>query len=288
MIHFIINGKSGSGMGSKVEQKISEILNARGIEHSFYRTEYPKHATELAKQLSESGAKTIVAVGGDGTIHEVLNGLDVEKVNLGIIPVGSGNDFIESVKIPLNVEKSLALIIDGEAKETDFLVCDGIRCANIVGTGIDVEILERCERNKILKGKIKYFCSLIVSLIKFKFYDFKLRKGDETQDRSAMIVCCCNGKFFGGGIPMCPNAEPADNQMDFIIVNRMKKSKMIGYLIKLMKGKILEQEFCDYVRQDHAEAIFDHPISIEIDGEIYRDIKFDVHIEKGKLKLFRP
>ena len=218
----------------------------------------------------------------------MLNGLDVEKVNLGIVPVGSGNDFIESVKIPLNIEKALNIILDGQTKQTDFLVCDGIRGANIIGTGIDVEILERCERNKFLKGKLKYFASLIVSLIKFKFYDFKLKKDNEMQDRSAMIVCCCNGKLFGGGIPMCPKAEPDDNQMDFIIVNRMKKSKMIGYLIKLMQGKILEQEFCDYVRQDQAEAIFDHPISIEIDGEIYRDVKFDIHIEKGKLNLFRP
>ena len=289
MIHFIINGKSGFGNGSKLENKICEVLDARGIEYEFHRTEYVKHATEIAKQLSESGAETIVAVGGDGTVHEVLNGIDVDKVKLGIVPVGSGNDFVDSVNIPLDVEKSLDIIIDGQAKETDFLVCDGVRGLNIIGTGIDVEILERCERNKFFKGKLKYFVSLIASLIKFKFYDFKLKKADgQDEDRSAMIVCCCNGRNFGGGIPMCPIAEADDNQMDFIIVGKMKRSKIPSYLIKLMKGKILEQKFCEHVRQDEAEAIFDHPISIEIDGEIYRDIKFKVHIEKGKLKLFRP
>lgn len=288
MIHFIINGKAGFGKGSKAKKTISAILDEKGIEYKFHHTEYVKHATEIAKELSEGGAQTVVAIGGDGTVHEVLNGLDVEKVNFGIIPLGSGNDFVESVQIPLNVKKALEIIIEGEAKQTDFLVCDGVRGLNIIGTGIDVEILERCDRNKFLKGKLKYFVSLIISLIKFKFYDFKLKKGEESEDRSAMIVCCCNGTNFGGGIPMCPKAIPYDGEMDFIVVNKMKKSKMIGYLIKLMKGKILEQEFCDYIRQDQVEAIFDHPISIEIDGEIYHDIKFDIHIEKGKLKLFRP
>ena len=289
MIHFIINGKSGFGNGSKLENKICEVLDARGIEYEFHRTEYVKHATEIAKQLSESGAETIVAVGGDGTVHEVLNGIDVDKVKLGIVPVGSGNDFVDSVNIPLDVEKSLDIIIDGQAKETDFLVCDGVRGLNIIGTGIDVEILERCERNKFFKGKLKYFVSLIASLIKFKFYDFKLKKADgQDEDRSAMIVCCCNGRNFGGGIPMCPIAEAADNQMDFIIVGKMKRSKIPGYLIKLMKGKILELDFTSFERKERVQIDFDKPVTIQIDGELYDGLKFDVSVVKHGIKIFRP
>ena len=239
MIEFIIHEKAGKGRASKARALIEARLDMLNIPYSFHQTVKKGHATFIAEQLCQHGATTIVAVGGDGTVHEVLNGLDGEQVNVGIVPVGSGNDFLESVNIPLNVEKALNIIIDGQAKDTDFLVCDGVRGANIIGTGIDVEILERCERNKFLKGKLKYFVSLLVSLIKFKFYDFKLKKGEELQDRSAMIVCCCNGRLFGGGIPMCPKAVADDNQMDFIIVNRMKKSKMIGYLIKLMQGLTL-------------------------------------------------
>lgn len=289
MIDFIVNGKAGYGRSFKKTRSIIErLLNERGIEYAFHLTKYPKHATQIAKELCEGGATDIVAIGGDGTVNEVLNGLDVENVRFGIIPHGSGNDFVDSVGISHKVEESLKIIIDGFAKPTDFLVCDGIRGLNIIGTGIDVEILQRCENNKIFKGKLKYFISLIISLIKFRFYDFKLFTEKGAEDKSAMIICCCNGKNFGGSIPICPVAKADDGQMEFILVTKMNKAKMIGYLIKLMKGKLLQQPFCHHTTQDHVKAEFDKPITIEIDGELYHDIKFDIHIEKGKLKLFRP
>jgi diacylglycerol kinase family enzyme len=103
-----------------------------------------------------------------------------------------------------------------------------------------------------------------------------------------MILCCCNGKNFGGSIPVCPVAKADDQQMEFVVVYKMNKAKMIGYLIKLMKGKILEQTFCEHTSQDRVEAVFDHPITIEIDGELYDNLKFDVKIVKSGLKLFRP
>lgn len=287
MIDFVINEKAGGKKSVRAKKVIAEILDAKKIEYRFHTTEYSKHAIEITKDLCKNGAKTIVAVGGDGTINEVLNGLDDLSVNFGIIPTGSGNDFITSANIPLDVEKALNLILNGEAKPTDFLVCDNIRGINIIGTGIDVEILQRCEKNKLLKGKIKYFLSLLVSLFKFKFYNFRLAD-EPDKDRSALILCCGNGKMFGGGIPMCPEAVVDDNEMDFVMVNRVKRSAILKYLFKLMKGKILEQPATDFVRRDEVKALFDTPITVEIDGEIYENINFDVHIEKGKLRLFRP
>jgi len=287
MIDFVINEKAGGKRSAKAKKMIAEILDKRNIEYRFHTTEYRKHATEITRELCKNGAKTIVAVGGDGTINEVVNGLDDLTVNFGIIPCGSGNDFVSSVNIPLDVEKALELILSGNTRPTDFLVCDGIRGINIIGTGIDVEILRRCENSKILKGKVKYFISLIISLLKFKFYKFRLSSDKETE-RSALIICCGNGRIFGGGIPMCPKAIADDGKMDFIVINQMKRIAIPKYLIRLMKGKILEQEFTDFTLCDDVSAIFDRPISVEIDGEIYDDIKFDVHIEKGKLNLYRP
>ena len=103
-----------------------------------------------------------------------------------------------------------------------------------------------------------------------------------------MIICCCNGKKFGGGIPICPISKADDGIMDTLVVSKMNKAKMVGYLIKLMRGKILEQTFCEHTTFDHVEAVFDNPITIQIDGELYHDIKFDIHVEKAKLNLFRP
>lgn len=289
MIDFIINGNAGSKAPIRAKKKISKILDEKGIEYAFHSTQCKKDAIAITKELCKNGATMVVAVGGDGTVNEVLNGLDVEKTNLGIIPLGSGNDFVTSINVPKNTKKALDIILNGTAKPTDFMVCDGVRGINIIGTGIDVEILQRCERSKILKGKFKYFISFLISLVKFNFYDLKFPdKNGNFKDRKALILAVGNGKRFGGGINMCPNAVADDGKLDFIFVNEMKRSKIPHAFIKLMSGKIDSESCCEYSLVEHVEARFDNPVCIQIDGELYYDLKFDVNVEKGKLKLFRP
>ena len=230
-------------------------------------------------------------MGGDGTMNEVLNGLtNLETVRYGIIPCGSGNDFAGSANIPLDVSAALDIILNGTTKPTDFLVCDGVRGLNAIGTGIDVEILRRCEKSKILKGKLKYFNSLLISLIKFKFYEFFNEKlpPEQKKARKTLIDCCGNGKKIGGGIPICPEASIDDGKMDLVIVNELKRIRIPGALIKLMKGKILKEDFCDFSLEDDVSFSFSNSPAIQIDGEIYENLKFDIHVEKRKLNLYRP
>lgn len=329
MLDFIVNVKAGNGKALAQKSKIEKLLLLRGIKHRFHETSAPKNAVEITKNLCENGATDVIAVGGDGTANEVLNGLNVSTTNFGIIPCGSGNDFAATVGIPKNTEKALDIILSGKTKPTDFFVCDGVRGLNAVGTGIDVDILERTAKNKILKGKIKYFASLIVSLMKFDFCEFKIKKcGDFTspeqnenqtsvfaaatdicdgelgkndqsgtaekgnflsgEKRSALIACCGNGKRIGGGISVCPEAYVDDGKLDFIIVDSMKRSRIPGALVKLMQGKILSLDECGFKRVDEAVLSFDKKPPVQIDGEIYYDLEFNVHVEKGKLKLFRP
>lgn len=289
MLDFIVNKKAGNGSPIKAMNKIKKILDEKNIEYTFHLTEERHHATKIVKELCEQGADNIIAVGGDGTINEVLNGItNFERVKMGIIPCGNGNDFISTAKIPLNVEKALNVVINGVTKPTDFMDCDGIRGLNIIGAGIDVEILQRCERNKFLKGKIKYLVSLIVSLFKFKFYNLQVKQRDEYQQKSALIVCAGNGKCFGGGISICPDAEVDDGYMDFVIVDKMKKSLIPKTFRQLMKHKIMDCPYYNFSRQTDIDVVFDKPTPIQIDGEIYENLKFKIKLEKNKLNLYRP
>lgn len=329
MLDLIINAKAGNGKALAEKSKIEKFLTERGVKHRFHVTTAPKNAVEITKGLCQNGATDVIAVGGDGTANEVLNGLvTLNETNFGIIPCGSGNDFAATVGIPKNTEKALDIILNGKTKPTDFFVCDGVRGLNAVGTGIDVDILERTAKNKVLKGKIKYFASLIVSLMKFDFCNFKLKKcgdfnsaeqnenessllsaaatdvcnptfvagnddcanlaNENDKKRCALIACCGNGKRIGGGIPVCPEAVADDGKLDFIIVNSMKRSRIPGALVKLMRGKILSLDFCEFKRVDEVVLSFDKKPPVQIDGEIYYDLDFNVHVEKGKLKLYRP
>ena len=231
---------------------------------------------------------TIVALGGDGTINEVLNGLDTEKVKFGIIPSGSGNDFIAAAGIPEDPIEATDLILNCEAKPTDYMVCGGVRGLNIIGTGIDVDILNRCKKSKILRGKLQYVISLIISLILFKFYKFRICKGEEKTEKEALIACVGNGNRFGGGIRMCPEAKIDDGELDFVIAGKLKKRKIPHAFVKLMQGKILEQDFTSFERCEHVRLEFDKPVTIQVDGELYDGLDFDLSIVKSGIKIYRP
>lgn len=288
MIHFIINPKANKGKTRKKVKVIEKLLNEKGVEYVFHFTTAKGAATELAHEFSSKENSTVIAVGGDGTINEVLNGLNVENAKFGIIPCGSGNDFVASAGIPLNPEKALDVILNGEAKPTDFMLCGGVRGLNIIGTGIDVDILKRCKKSKILRGKLQYVISLIISLIKFKFYKFFIEKDGEKIEKEGLIVAVGNGRQFGGGIKMCPKAEIDDGKLDFVIAGKLKKRKIPGKFIQLMKGRILEQDFTEFEQREHVKITFDKPVTIQIDGELYDDIDFDLSIVKGGVRIFRP
>ncbi len=288
MIHFIINPKANRGKISKRVVVLEKLLHEKNIEYALHYTTARGVATELAREFSKEPESVVVAVGGDGTVNEVLNGINTENAKFGIIPSGTGNDFITCAKIPTDVEKALDLILNGEAKPTDFMVCDGVRGLNVIGTGIDVDILNRCRKSKILRGKLQYLASLIISLIKFKFYKFFFEKDGEKLEKEGLIVAVGNGSQFGGGIRICPKAIIDDGELDFVVAGKLKKRKIPGAFIKLMKGRILELDFTSFERKERVQIDFDKPVTIQIDGELYDGIKFDVSVVKHGVKIFRP
>ena len=288
MYCFIVNPQANRGKAGKTARTLRKILEEKEIPHAFYYTKKPGEGKEIAKMLCDRGETLIVAVGGDGTMHEVFNGIDPERTEFGLIPCGSGNDFAATAGIPTDPEKALDLILHGEAKPTDYMNCDGVRGLNIIGTGIDVEILKRCRRIRFPKGKLQYLVSLIVSLIRFKFYTFHIEENGKTETKRALIACVGNGTRFGGGIRMCPKAVIDDGKLDFVVAGKLKKSKIPHAFIQLMKGNILKQDFTSFERVEHIRLEFDKPVTIQIDGELYDDIDFDLSIVKSGVKIFRP
>lgn len=287
MIGIIANPVAKGKKAAKAAKKTASVLDQAGVDYEMVFTQRKGHATELAASLSQR-CDVVVALGGDGTIHEVLNGLDCSKVKFGIIPSGSGNDFAAAAKIPLETEKAIDLILNGVAKPTDYMVCDGVKGLNVMGAGIDVDILKRCRKNKLLRGKLQYVFSLIISLIKFKFYNFTRIDGDNRTKKEALIACVGNGDRFGGGIRMCPEAILDDGKLDFVVAGKLKKIRIPFAFVKLMKGKILEQDFASFENIEEVKLEFDPSATVQIDGELYDGLKFEPKIVKSGVRIFRP
>lgn len=287
MINFIIYEQAGKGKALKTRKKLEKRLNELNVEYTFHKTEKPGHAKLIAEKLSSEGAEIIVAVGGDGTIHEVLNGLvSPEKTTFGIIPSGTGNDFAAAAKIPSNPVEALELIVNGTAKPTDYFTCGNIRGMNIAGVGIDVDILKQFARAKIIKGKLQYLLSLIHCLIRYKPYTLDLTyENGEKATKKAFIACACNGTRFGGGIRISPESSPFDGDLELVVVNDLKRSKMLGAFIKLMKGKVKQIPTCESSKIK--KITIDGKRSIQIDGEIYDFDGCEISIVSNQLKMYR-
>ena len=288
MYDLIVNPLSGGGKRRKFIERVIRKFKESGKDYRVFETEKPGQAAFLAHELTGEGPCDLIVVGGDGTLHEALNGFaDFENCNLGLIPAGTGNDFAAAAGIPADSDGAVDLILHNPPKPTDFMQMEGVRGINVIGTGIDVEILKRCRASKILRGKFQYIISLIVSLIKYKNYRMRTVCNGQEKEYSALIACIGNGSRIGGGIRMCPEAVLDDGLLDFVVCNDVKKTHIPAAFIKLMKGKILQEDFTRFVRCEKVEVFPEKKLTVQVDGELYDDIPFRVEVVKGKLKMYR-
>ena len=286
MYHIILNPIAGKKKAQKNLELVEKEFSARGIAYEAHKTCAVHDAEDIARRLTLAGETELIVIGGDGTLHEVLNGVvDPTQVKLGLIPSGTGNDFAEKAGIPENAQKALSLILDGETKETDYLEVGGKRCMNVAGIGMDVDVLERCTKGK-MKGKPKYLLSLLQSLFAFKGLPVTVQSEGREEKRDVLIAAACNGSQFGGGIAICPIAEPDDHLIDVVLVDCIGKRKIIKAFIELMKGRILQYPLTTHFRCERVHFLPKTPVTVQLDGELYKDLEFDVKLCTG-LRFYR-
>ena len=289
MYNIIANPWSGEGKKKKLHARAIAHFQKLRQEVRVVASERPGQIKEIAHSLTREGKGDVVVIGGDGTLHDALNGFtNFDKCALGLIPAGTGNDFAAAANIPSEPEAAVELIVKGAPRYTEFMQLPrGVRGLNVAGTGIDVEILRRCRASKWLRGKLQYLISLIISLIKFKNYDLTVRVNGREVRYKTLIACVGNGFRFGGGIRMCPQAVLGDNLLDFVAVDNVKKSRILPAFIKLMQGRILEEKFSRFERCDHIEIFSERPLTVQVDGELYDDLPFVADVVRDTLRMYR-
>jgi len=289
MIYFIINPLAGGGQGAAAGAKIREVLDPINFEYTICESEYPGHAVELARELSQKADCTgIVAVGGDGTFSEVLNGMDI-STPLGLIPCGTGNDFASGAGISKDIAAALKAVISGNTAPMDYITVGDRRCLNITGTGFDVDILIReAKYRKKLKSKITYYLALFVTILSIRFRSLKAVIDDNTViDRDILILVAANGRFFGGGMPMVPSAVTNDGVMDVLVVRKVPYIVIPKLLFCFLKGNIEKQtKYVDIYRCKKVQCSVDGFEYIEVDGEVQPLLPTEICIHSGELRIF--
>ena len=292
MFDIILNPNGGHGASLKALKVVKKCLEDAQQEYTIHQTEYAGHAIDLAKQLNEEKEDLkLIVLGGDGTFNEVLNGIqDFSKVTMGIVPCGSGNDFIKASGHPKKYKDAMKVILSNSTGYVDFIQAGDKRSLNVAGAGMDVDVLLKYASVQRLKGKLAYLWSLLYTLSHTRFHKMEITIDDgEPIVKSVFMIGIGNGQCIGGGMKVCPNGIVDDGKLDIVAVNEIKKSRIVGNLPKFLNGKHVNCDFSDeYVAEKCSIKILDDS-RFEFDGEVQpEDIKsFDFRCIHNTLKVYR-
>ena len=286
----IINPTSGSGSAKRKWPKIRTLLNTYGFDFDFTFTEYEKHSSQLVKEAIDHGVLNVICVGGDGTLHNIVNGIMSQskvpsnQINVGMIPVGTGNDWVKTHYIPKDFEKAIQIIKNGNKNLQDlgkieFIEQDKkpIYFNNLAGVGFDGYVVSKVHKYKNF-GALAYLIGAIIGLFSFKNFRAKiLVESNRFEVKSLMIlVGLCN--FSGGGMQLTKNPDPFDGLFDISIAKNIGKLNIISNLTKLFNGKIVNHRQVETIKSD--------TISITIDEDNLPFIQGDGElIGKGNIKV---
>lgn len=301
MYTFIVNPHARSGLGLKVWKRLESMLKERQLKYQVFLTRYPGHATKFAHTLT-SGSKeiTLITLGGDGTINEVVNGIqDLSKVTLGYVPIGSSNDFARSMKLSHEPEALLKQILSpseyayiniGRLTYQDqirrFAVSSGIGfdadvCFHNPSTGI------RRLLNRLKLGKLSYTAVALGLLMTLKPGPMVLvADGQRKYFKKVFFATAMNQRYEGGGFKFCPDADPGDDLLDIIVIADMPKLKALlllptAYIGLHVHFKGVHTFTCKEVRITGRKKL-----SLHTDGEPVTAVsKASFSLETEKLRL---
>ena len=231
-IHVIFNPASNNFKSYKTLDLITHYFDEKKIDYFVHTTQYKNHAKTIVSQLTQDKVdKKIICVGGDGTIHECLNGIqDFEHTYFGIVPAGSGNDFVANFEIYKSkdyLSKILDKIVENNWSYVDYYtVNDKVRAINCIGFGIDANILKTYSKLKLFSQKVKYKIATISNSLFFKIND------------GVILIMMGGGKRAGSGLLLNPNSVIDDGFLSVSIINKINRLQTIPMLTKVIKSKL--------------------------------------------------
>ena len=296
----IVNPNSGRKNFRKSWTLIQNLLDTKKVSYDFQLTQFKKDEIRLVQEAITSGFRKIIVVGGDGTFHHTVNGIMNQTVckssdiKLGIIPLGTGNDWIKTYQIPNHIEKSIDIIL---SNNTDYQDIGKIThnnnsieyFNNLAGTGYDGYVVQKLNSLKKL-GAIAYLLSGLQGLLLYKSFNYKIRFDNKEINEKCLMVLFGICQYSGGGMQLTQNANPKDGLLDITIVKNIGLFDLIFNLPKLYNGQIVNHKKVENhkVTSIQIELTNNNNSIIEADGELIGTGSLEVSIIPKAIQVYIP
>ncbi len=287
-IVFIINPKSGVERQKEIKEGIDKYLDKEQYSHELIYTEFAKHGTSLAKEAARNGAHAVVAVGGDGSVNDVVQGLLGTDTLLGIIPKGSGNGMARTMHIPLDTNEAIKVLNKGNVTAMDVAYANERPFISNAGVAFDALISKKFAKSE-RRGLMVYSWLVTKHLWLYKAWDWQITVDGKHITERAFMVNVANGQQFGYNFRIAPMASFTDGMLDLIIIRKFPK--ILGGIIALraMTGNIADSRYVEHITGK--EITISHPSLrlMQTDGDAHpceHTIKFT--IQPGAQKVIVP
>jgi len=241
-------------------------------------------AESLARDAAAAGADVVTAVGGDGTLNEVVNGLDGYETPLGVVPLGTANDFSRQAGIPADADHAMDVILRRKPVRIDTASLNGRRFLNVSTGGIGAEATaETPSQIKAVLGQLAYAISGIRKLADFEPNHGVFRGGGYVLECDFLMFAVGSGLASGGGTMVTPHASTTDGLLDLCVVERMPRREFAKTVLQLRRGEHVGEEGVHYVRLPQLTIEAAKPISVNVDGEVQDSPRLDYHARSKDL-----
>ncbi|MEW6717790.1 MAG: diacylglycerol kinase family protein [Chloroflexota bacterium] len=291
-VKLIFNPRADMGNAWRLAADLRPIVEEFGGA-DWAGTVYPTHATTLARQAAEEGYDIVVAVGGDGTVHEIINGLmqvpKGKRPRLGVVPMGSGNDFAHNVGVTINPPVALRQALSGKSLRVDIGVLEDERGRreywdNTLGIGFDATVTIRSHRLPIVRGFMMYLIAVIQTImLNHDAPHFRFVTDEESWEGEKLMIVLCNGPREGGGFLVAPEAVPDDGVFHYASIDRVSRPMMFRLVPEVMKGTHGRFDCVHMGKFNKLELQADRPLYIHMDGEIFSG--FGTVVRQVKVEL---
>jgi YegS/Rv2252/BmrU family lipid kinase len=289
--HLILNPVAGRGAARRAESVVMRAFRAQGWAVDLTRTEAPGHGQELAALAVRRGARHVVAVGGDGTVHEVANGLlrSDGDAALGVVPIGSGNDFAKLVGVyGHDPVRAVARLVTATSRRFDAGRVLDEWFVNSVGFGFGPAVVKTRNAMPRLRGFLSYLVPVVQTFFRFQAPLFDVAAPGFRERGYMMMVEVCNGTTAGGSYRFAPDANPADGKLDVCLIRRVSLPRFLLAIPRVMRGTHVTMREVAMVKT--AKLVIrspEQPLLVHVDGELREPgvQECTVELERGRLNV---